>query len=307
VLLKEDVDRYFSSFFASSKVQVHSRAVAKTISQQICALALNTTANSALAVKGSSSATFDNCTVSSNSTSSSSVDMQGSARFTGDCIYAAGGFTQGGSSTVTMTKCQGVETHSAPVPDPYSNVAVPTSPTGCVSGNIGSNNANTTVTPTMIHSTGVPFIRYCSLSTSGHVTFQPGLYIVDGAMSSNGQSITGAGVTFVIGGNVNLAGNIILNLSAPTSGPFSGLVFFGDRDATIETAKITGTTGSVVQGAVYFPTGDLEYTGSSAVNTGCTQVIANTISFAGSSDVRSSCASAGTRTLSKGSSVVLTE
>ena len=234
--------------------------------------------------------------------------MQGSAKFTGDCIYSAGGFTQGGSSSVTMSKCKGVVTNSAPVADPYSNVAFPTAAaTGCISGNIGSNNANTTVTPTMLHSTGVPFIRYCSLSTSGHVTFQPGLYIVDGSMSSNGQSITGAGVTFVVGGNVNLSGNIVLNLSAPTSGPFSGLVFFGDRDAAAAPVKITGTTGSVVQGAIYFPTGDLEYTGSSAATTGCTQLIANTISFAGSSDVRSSCAKAGTRTLANGSSVALYE
>lgn len=96
VILSENVDRYFTSFFGAGKVPVRGRAVAKTITKQICALALNTTANSALSVKGSSSANFENCMVASNSTASSSVDLQGSGKFTGDCIHAAGGFTQSG-------------------------------------------------------------------------------------------------------------------------------------------------------------------------------------------------------------------
>jgi hypothetical protein len=307
VVLKENVSRYFTAIYASDKVRVSGRAVAETSRVEVCALALNTSAASALAVKGSASASFSNCVVASNSRSTSSVDMQGSAKFTGDCIYAAGGFTQGGSSQVQMTKCKGVETKSPATPDPYANVVAPTSGTSCVSGNIGSNNVNTTITPTLVHSTGVRFIRYCSLSTQGHVTFQPGLYIVDGSFSSTGQSISGTGVTFAVGGNVNLSGNLILTLSAPTSGAFSGLAFFGDRDVSIETNKISGTSGSVVQGAVYFPTGDLEYSGSSAATNGCTQLIANTIAFNGTSAVRSSCANAGTRTLSKGSSVALSE
>jgi Flp pilus assembly protein TadG len=309
VILDETLDRYFTSVFSRSPVRVKSRAVATITAVQICALALNTTANSALAVKGSSFVQFDNCVVASNSRSSSSVDMQGSASFTGDCIYAVGGFQQGGSSTVRMTKCKGVETNSAAVADPYANVAVPTATPACVSGNnVGTNNVNTTVTPTLTHSTGVKYIRYCSLSTQGHVTFQPGLYIIDGGMSSTGQSITGAGVTFVVGGNVNLSGNLVMKLSAPTSGPFSGILFFGNRNsAAIRTAKITGSSGSILQGAVYFPTGDLEYTGSSASSDGCTQLIANTIAFAGSSAVRSSCAKAGTRTLNKDSAVALSE
>jgi hypothetical protein len=233
--------------------------------------------------------------------------MQGSASFNGDCIYASGGFQQGGSSQVTTTKCDGVQTNSDPIADPYADVVVPTATLPCISGNIGSNNTSTTVTPTLTHSTGVKYMRFCSLSIQGHVTFAPGLYIIDGSMSSTGQSITGAGVTFMVGGNVSLTGNLTLNVSAPVSGPFSGLVFFGDRDTTVETAKITGNSGSVIQGAVYFPTGDLEYTGSSAVSDGCTQIIARTIAFAGNSAVRSSCAAAGTRTFAKGTSVALLE
>jgi len=184
-----------------------------------------------------------------------------------------------------------------PTPDPYSDVSFPTSASSCISGNLGSNNVNTTVSPG----------HYCALSLSGHITFQPGLYIVDGSISSNGQDLTGTGVTFALGGNVSLTGSVGINLSAPTSGTYSGLLFFGDRDATMEDHKITGNTGSTLQGAIYFPTGNLEYTGSSANTNGCTQVIANTILFSGNSTVRSSCQLAGTRDLTIGNTVSLAE
>jgi hypothetical protein len=185
---------------------------------------------------------------------------------------------------------------------------VPAPTAACVNGSIGSNNTTTNVpAPTRSLPDGTKYQRYCSLSLTGNVIFPPGVYIVDGQMSSNGQSISGTGVTFVLMGSVNLSGNVTLNLSAPTSGPYSGLVFFGDRDATLENVQITGTSASVVQGAVYFPTGTLDYTGNSSTTNGCTQVIANTITFSGNSSIKSSCTGIGTRTFSLGSSVALVE
>jgi hypothetical protein len=139
------------------------------------------------------------------------------------------------------------------------------------------------------------------------VTFPAGVYIVDGPFSSNGQSITGNGAVYVVRDTVSLAGSVRLNLTAPTSGPYAGLVFFGDRDTQPESIKITGTSGSVVQGAVYFPTGDLEYTGSSAATNGCTQIIANTILFTGNSGVKSSCEGVGTRSFALAGRVKVVE
>jgi hypothetical protein len=48
---------------------------------------------------------------------------------------------------------------------------------------------------------------------------------------------------------------------------------------------------------VYFPTGNLTFTGSSTVTNGCTQIIARTIRITGSSEIRASCDSTGTRNI----------
>ncbi len=297
VRLTEDIDRLFSQFFHSGAVGVQGRAVARAVpGAPVCALALSPFANNALYAKGSASASFENCVIASNSSSASSFHMQG-ATMAADCVYAAGGYKKtGGSNTLNLAKCEEVEEDHDPIADPYADIDVPMATTPCVpSGTI----QNTTVTPLLTHASGMKYIRYCSLTVKGNVTFKPGLYIVDGSFTNTGNTdLSGTGVTFVIGGDVTLNGNLTMNLSAPTSGTYSGILFFGDDDATLETIKINGNASSVMQGAVYFQTGNLLFTGSSAATDGCTQLIANTIEFSGNSGIRSSCDSAGVREIS---------
>jgi len=297
VRITEDVERAFSRFFREDPVEVEGRAVAQGVpGATVCALALSPSANNALYAKGSASASFENCVIASNSETNSSFHMQG-ASITADCVYAAGRYqSTGGSNTLTLAECDEVKEDHDPIADPYADIAVPTASTACVNpGTI----QNTTVTPTLNHPSGMKYNRYCSLTVKGDVTFQPGLYIVDGAFTNTGNTtLTGSGVTFVIGGDVTLNGNLTMNLSAPTSGAYSGLLFFGDDDPTLESIKINGNASSVLQGAVYFQTGNLLFTGSSAASDGCTQIIANTIEFSGNSGIRSTCENAGVREIS---------
>src|SRR5687768_12503578 len=117
-------------------------------------------------------------------------------------------------------------------------------------------------------------------------------------MSNSGSGrISGTGVTFAVAGNVVLAATQQVNVTAPTSGPYSGLIFFGDRDTTVEPHTVTGNVSSTYQGAVYFPTGNLTFTGSSSTTNGCTQIIARTIYFTGASQIRGSCGGSGTETI----------
>lgn len=306
VLLTQSVDRYFSLIFSTSAVQVSGRAVAKSSGLTVCALALSPSGASALSTKASSASSFD-CLAASNSTSSTSFSTAGSSTFSATCVYSSGGYATNGSSGFSLTVCPSIVQNADPTSDPYSDISVPTAPTACISGSIGSNGVNTTVTPTLSLADGTKYIHYCSLSPSGNVTFGPGVYIIDGNMATNGQSLTGSGVTFVVGGSTNLSGSLAMNLSAPTSGTYSGLLFFGGRSATIQSQKVTGSSSSSLQGAIYFPSGNLEYSGSSATTNGCTQLIAYTILFSGNSTVKSSCSAAGTRDFTIGKSITLAE
>ena len=123
------------------------------------------------------------------------------------------------------------------------------------------------------------------------MTFSPGTYVLaGGGLSVTGSStLSGTGVTFYdttgLGGYqpIDLTGSETANLSAPTSSAMEGILFFQDRWIARGSAgaTITGSMSSTFDGAVYFPTTALTYTGSSS-SSGYTFLIADTITFTGS-------------------------
>ncbi|MGH7986276.1 MAG: hypothetical protein ACREQX_08330, partial [Candidatus Binataceae bacterium] len=119
------------------------------------------------------------------------------------------------------------------------------------------------------------------------VTFNPGTYIIDGGGISvpGGATLSGSGVTFFLAGGaayapVILSGNSRVNLSAPVSGPFKGILFFQDRSVaagdSADDSVISGDAGSTFDGALYFPTTGLTYAGDSSAG-GYTFLIADRI------------------------------
>jgi hypothetical protein len=221
--------------------------------------------------------------------------MTGSASLTTGCVYAVGEYTESGSANLSLKVCDEVTENWRQIGDPYLYLPEPQANAPCQSGSIGkSNKATKVAAPALTDANGIRYTRYCSLDLKGDVTFPAGLYIVDGdfSMSGNG-SLSGEGVTFFIGGAVRFTGNIDIALSPPTAGVYAGILFFGDREAADVDHKLTGNSTSVIQGAIYFPAGDLEFTGSSALTNGCTQIVANTIRFTGSSGLKAQCENTG--------------
>jgi hypothetical protein len=75
------------------------------------------------------------------------------------------------------------------------------------------------------------------------------------------------------------------NISAPTSGTFKGIAIYQDRRATGNTDKINGGSGSVVTGAVYFPSDILWINGSGGATALCAMWVAKDIVFTGNSGI----------------------
>jgi hypothetical protein len=296
VTLVEKIKPLFSGLFGGDVVEVRGSAVARLSGRaSACVLALSATANNALRAGGSTDVDFEDCVAASNSSSNSAVQLSGSANFTASCIHSHGNYVQSGSSDVELTDCAEIKVNSAIVPDPYSSVQSPVVPAGVTCPNATLSDQAVATTGALPN--GVRYRCFNSLTLKQTITLESNaVYIVRGDLKVNGNTtITGSGVTFAVGGNVDLTGNVTMRLSAPTaaSNPYRGLLFFGDRDAAVEAHKISGNSGSFYQGAIYFPSSDLRFTGSSALVGGCTQIIANTIEFTGSSGIRSSCESAG--------------
>lgn len=134
-----------------------------------------------------------------------------------------------------------------------------------------------------------------AITGNAKVTFSPGTYaLAGGGLSVTGNStLTGSGVTFYdtsapgyAYGPIDLTGNETANLSAPTSGPLEGMLFFQDRSIPVGStgSTVTGNSTSTLDGVVYFPTTSLKYTGNSS-GSGYTFLIADTIKITGNSSM----------------------
>lgn len=296
VQLKETHARLFSSVFSSDPVVLAARAVAEvTGGSKACVLALSGAVSGAITVSGSTSVDLTNCSVAANSTSSSAFLMDGSnAKIATDCVYAVGGAVA--TTGLTLTQCSQPVQRAPITPDPYAGVPWPDrlhiDQLPCRDLNfVSSTDYSFDYLPD-----GQPAIRFCgALSIKGSTTLKPGIYILDGGdfTVSAGAALKGDGVTLMFAGSAKskLTGSGAINLSAPTSGPYAGLLFFGSRRGTGVTHQVMGNSESSLQGSLYMPASSIEFTGNSSTTGTCTQIIADRVTFTGNSNIQSSCTS----------------
>ena len=270
----------FSAMFLSAPVVENPKAVALIQSAaNACVLALSKTASQSVSVGGSASINLVGCNIDSNSVASDSIKTSGSSKLHADCILTVGGVSLTTGSTTTT--CPNPITDTPPVADPLASLPTPTSSTTWT-------NSNASKLQPGVYSNG--------LDLKGTKTLDPGVYIITGGnfnVSAN-ANINGSGVTFYIanGVNVSMNANGYVNLSAPTTGPYSGVLFFGARDGT-GSVTLNGTATSQLTGTIYFPNQNISYNGNFSGNGGCTHVIANTISWSGNATISQDCSSYG--------------
>lgn len=244
-------------------------------------LVLNSAASNALVASGSAIVDAGGDIVI-NSSASHALVVSGGASITAQSIEVGGGYS-GAASAFNPTPQTGV----APLPDPLTNLQVPTY-SGCDFSNVKISGGTTSLTA------GV----YCGgITISGAtVAFAKGTYILNGGgltISGGSSSVTGDGVTFLNTSNgyaykpITISGGGYVNLSAATSGDFTGILFFQDRNITSSAQNtISGGSTTVLGGTLYFPTTKLVYSGGSGSSGKATTIIADTLSFSGPSYIQ---------------------
>lgn len=301
--------RYFTLIYSSDPVEIKARAVAEYIQgSNACLLSLDPTVGGAVTVSGSSEVVFEGCDVATNSNDDQAFQMSGgSVQLSTGCVHSVGGVET--TTGLTLTTCSAPRTEVPVVIDPYSDVEDPEVVGDCANGNL----TDVSVTPDTGHPLGVGSKHFCGgMSLTGSVNFAPGLYIVDGGTFKINASalVTGSEVTFFLTGGASLSynGGATINLSAPTSGPLAGLLFYADRDDAGVAHKINGNTGSELNGAIYMPSGDLDYSGNfSGGGGGCTQIVTRRVTFSGNSSLEVNCEAGGARRIAVGESIALVE
>jgi Flp pilus assembly protein TadG len=280
------------TLFHSGTISVSATAVAKVVSAGLyCSLSLDSSANAALSLSNSAQLlTNTNCGVAVNSSSASAITMTNSA-IIGGPVLDHGGASLSNSAAFTNSS---VTLYGGVTADPYANVALQTPPS-CTSQSGTASNSQT-LNLTQDSSLGTTFCSGWNFSNSATVNLAPGIYYVkQGLNISNSVTVNGTGgVTIVVYGTyaMSISNSVVLNLTAPTSGPYAGLAFFGPRNSTSNVTQALGSNSATlnITGAIYFPSQTLHLTNSASVGApGCTQVIADVIIVSNSVTLDNNC------------------
>ncbi len=298
VILTRSLPRLITGVVLPGNVEMSVRGVAQySAGSTACVLALNPTASGAMKTQGNADVTLTGCAMMSNSLSPQALIVSGSATISTECVSSAGGVSV--NSGLTMSNCSNPIENAPRAVDPYADLDMPPMPTPCQSGS--SSGGVTTLSPG----------RYCGgISLQHDTNLEPGTYFMDGDFTVNGNAeVNGAGVTIIMtnGGNMTFNGTAEIDLSAPTSGDMSGVLFFGDRDDADVDHTINGNAHSTLEGAMYFPEADVNIAGTGDNVNGCTQIIASTVKFSGDATLSANCSSSGTRDLSTPGALALVE
>jgi len=280
---------YFMRALGVGTLTVSARAVAYEGSGPNCIYVLNPSAPAAFSANGNVDVN-SGCGLLVDSSSLTGLSVVGTVTITAPTIGVVGNYTATGGAILTPTPKIGV----IPASDPLANVQAPTV------GSCAQTNFKLTGTSGSVSSPYQLYAgTYCGgISVNGNawLHFNAGTYVLAGggmSISSN-TIITGSGVTFynTTGsggyGAITLNGSATVNLSAPTSGPLTGILFFQDRSIPSGGAAstITGNSSSTLDGAIYFPTTSLSFGGNSTAS-GYSIVVANLLTLSGNSSLGS--------------------
>ena len=293
VVLTKQVALLFSGYFLDSARTINARAVAVTTSTgTACILALNSSADSALKISGNINLTMD-CDMAVKSSSSKGLDLSGNSDIDVNGICVKGGTNNSGNNTfLDATPTNGCKAAS----DPLGGLVEPAEaddPCDVTDKDISGNSQTITLNP------GV----YCNgIKISGGsntITFNDGTYILAGgnglSVSGGSNTLIAAGATFYITDNhgdgnypdVNFSGNNTLDLTAPTSGDYAGVLFYNDSSTASSTSgakfNVSGNnTFDNFDGTVYYPNHEISFSGNSTTASSCgPKLLSDTVSISG--------------------------
>ena len=245
-----------------------------------CVYALGTSAGGGggLTDTASGTLTLTNCGIYSND----GLNQTGS----GSISVSNGAIDTYGTNSYNATKVSPTPTAQAStVADPFANLPKPTVPATC-----DHTNYNNSAGGSISHGT---YCKGMQLSGgSADYTLGPGIYyIVGGGVSfSSSKSITGSGVMFYLTCNATntahastVTGSGNVSITAPTSGPYIGILMFQDPSCPTGTNTITASGWSNSTGALYFPNTELDFTGSGG--TDYLSIVAFTVKYTGSGNI----------------------
>ncbi len=242
----------FLSLFGYPSVTVLARAVgANNAPAPNCAYVLaNNYGGPALSISGTMQSLSPQCGLIDDSTNSPPMSVAGSLNMS--TIGTVADCSSGCGSTITPAPIPNI----IPYSDPLSYL-----PQFTCNGNISCTNGTDTFPCANNPDLTKPLAPGCynGISATGSygINLQPGTFVINGPLSLAGAgTLTGSGVTIIMTGGALSLNGVTLNLSAPTSGTYNGILFA--QSSTDPSAAIFAqNASSTVHGFFYFPANQL--------------------------------------------------
>ena len=302
VRLTENETRYFSQIFGNNApvtITVTATATYNT-SGPACFLGLDKTKSGTIDFWGNATADFTSCNVVSDSIANDSFTVGGSANVHVPCAGAVGGAQV--TTGLHLTSCSSVNINQPYTPDPYASLPAPTWGS-CTNAPANPTDLGTDGAVTCYNGTSLNNIH-------SNVTLHGTIVVNGGKFSTNASgNISGSGVTlyFTNGATFDVNGNSTINLSAPTSGTYAGMLMYGDRTQDFAINKLNGTNTSIMTGTVYFPTQEVDFLGNFSGQNGCMQLVADVIYYTGNGTFATDCSGYGMHNVPVPGSLALVE
>jgi hypothetical protein len=278
----------FISFFTGSPMDIEVEATAALVLDgESCVISLESTAVTGITFSGSTQVNLG-CGVSTNSTSNTAIVADGSARVVASPVSAVGKVPPS-SSYIGNTQ---ILSNAFKQVDPFASLPTPQVPTSCSPQYNVQPNQTRTISPGC----------YQGMDIKGTLLMQPGVYIIDGGTLSFGSqaNVTGEGVTFILTSSnatsnpssiatLSMHGGAVLNLKAPSTDTYKGVLLYQDRRSPMTNVQITGNSSSRFQGAFYLPSQQVTFNGNTGMQTRCIQFVARRMVFSGNSNIENQC------------------
>jgi len=288
VIVTQVAPTYFMKAFHLNTMNVSARAVAGLGPGAGCIFTLNQSGVD-VGLSGNGNLSMPDCGVVIDSQSAKALTLTGNSSISAKYIGIVGNYSDSSNSPNSLVPIP--VTGVAPASDPLSFVSPPVfNPASCLADPHPnpSNGQIVTIGPSIAG--GTICYNGLSVSGSGTVNMNPGLYIINGGFSSSGSSsLNGTSVTAYLAapnGSLSLTGSGPMNLTAPTdpSNPYNGLLFYQDPNDT-NNMKLTGSAGSSIAGIFYAPSASLSLAGATG-SIFYANMVVNTLSISGNNNLQ---------------------
>jgi Flp pilus assembly protein TadG len=296
----------FIGFFTGDTMTVTTEATASWLYVgDYCAVALEEGATTGINITGNATVGLG-CGMISNSSGASAVTATGSASITASPIAAVG------NVPASANYASGTELlpYSLPFDDPFEDLPTPVLP--ACNGN-SHNRLGVQPQETLDLSVGTESARagysspgvYCfkGLDVKGVLTLPSNSTIyIDGSSFdvNSGASLTCSACTFILTSStaatspstiadLNINGGATLNLTAPDTGTYAGVLFYQDERAPFGSSHINGNATTFFRGAFYFPNRELVFNGTAGMSTACVQLVGRRLGFSGNAAISNTC------------------